>query len=99
MDDLISNLDLFDVSPSKGMYTWNNRRAGPGHITARLDRFLISTSFLPHLDKASSLILLWEGSNHRPISLLFQPQKNRSPISFKFNPLWMDRPDFLPSIS
>ena len=37
MDDLISDLDLFDVPPAKGMYTWNNRRVGFGHIVARLD--------------------------------------------------------------
>jgi exonuclease III len=98
MDDLISDLDLFDVPPSKGMYTWNNRRAGPGHIAARLDRFLISNSFLSHPDKASSLILPWAGSDHRPISLLFESQKNWGPIPFRFNPLWMDRPDFFSSI-
>jgi hypothetical protein len=99
MDDLISDMDLFDVPPSKGMYTWNNRRAGPGHIAARLDRFLISNSFLALPDKACSLILPWEGSDHRPISLMFEPQKNWGPIPFRFNPLWMDRPEFLPSIS
>jgi hypothetical protein len=61
MDDLISDLDLFDVPPTKGMYTWNNKRAGPGHIAARLDRFLISSSFLALPDKACSLILPWVG--------------------------------------
>jgi hypothetical protein len=35
MDDLILDLDLFDVPPSKGQYTWNNRRAGPSHIVTR----------------------------------------------------------------
>jgi hypothetical protein len=64
MDDLISYLDLFDVPPSKGLYTWNNRRVEPGHNAARLDQFLIRNSFLSHLDKACSLILLWVGSDH-----------------------------------
>jgi hypothetical protein len=99
MDDLISDLDLFYVPPTKGMYTWNNKRAGPGHIAARLDRFLIRSFFLALLDKSYSLILPWEGSDHRPIYLIFEPQKNWGPIPFKFNPLWMDRSEFLPSIS
>jgi exonuclease III len=99
MDDLISYLDLFDVPPAKGMYTWNNRRAGPGHIAARLDRFLISSSFLALPNKSCSLKLPWVGSDHRPISLMFKPQKNWGPIPFRFNPLWMDRSEFLPFIS
>jgi len=99
MDDLILDLDLFDVPPSKGLYTWNNRRAGPGHIAARLDWFLIRISFFSHLDKSFSLNLPWVGSYNQTISLLFEPHKNWGHIPFIFNPLWMDRPDFLPSIS
>jgi hypothetical protein len=32
--------DLLDIKPSTGKYTWSNKRVGPGHIAARLDRFL-----------------------------------------------------------
>jgi len=46
MDDLIYSLDLVDVPPSKGVYTWNDIRFGPGFIAARLDCFLINNSFL-----------------------------------------------------
>jgi hypothetical protein len=45
MEDLISSLDLFDVQPSKGKFTWNNRRAGPGHIEARLIVFSFTPPF------------------------------------------------------
>jgi hypothetical protein len=37
MDDLISSLDLIDVPPSKGIFTWNNRRVGPGFTAAKMD--------------------------------------------------------------
>jgi hypothetical protein len=37
MGDLISHLDLIDIQPSKGKFTWNNQRVGLGHIVARLD--------------------------------------------------------------
>jgi exonuclease III len=83
MDDLISDLDLFDVPPSKGLYTWNNRRAGPGHIATRLDHFLISNSFLAFPDTTSSTILLWAGSDHHPISLAFESQKKLGSYSFQ----------------
>ena len=41
VDEIILEWDLMDVKPSTRKYTWNNRRIGPGHIAARLDRFLV----------------------------------------------------------
>jgi hypothetical protein len=68
-------------------------------LLARLDRFLISSSFLALPESTSSMILPWVGSDHRPISLVFELQKNWGPIPFIFNPLWMDRLDFFPTVS
>jgi len=64
MEDLISTLDLFDVQPSKGNFTWNNIRVGPGHIEARLDHFLIHSSLLILHYDISSYIIMWASSNH-----------------------------------
>jgi hypothetical protein len=99
MEDLVSDLDLFDVKPSKGKYTWNNKRTGVGHIAARLDRFLIHNPllFLPLV--ITSQIIPWGISDHRPIALTLAKDENLGPIPFRFNPLWMDSPDFLPLIS
>ena len=41
VEDLMLEWDLEDITPDKGKYTWSNKRIGPGHIAARLDRFLI----------------------------------------------------------
>ena len=41
VDETILEWDLMDVKPSTKKYTWNNKRIGPGHIAARLDRFLV----------------------------------------------------------
>lgn len=41
VEDLIQEWDLLDIKPSKGLYTWSNKRTGPSHITARLDMFLL----------------------------------------------------------
>ena len=41
LEDIISEWDLEDIKPTKGKYTWNNKRIGPWHISARLDRFLV----------------------------------------------------------
>jgi exonuclease III len=72
LEDLISDLDLYDVPSSKGIYTWNNRRAGPDHIAARLDKFLISNELLALPNKPCSKNLPWVGSDHHPIRLTFE---------------------------
>jgi endonuclease/exonuclease/phosphatase family metal-dependent hydrolase len=39
MEYFMSTLDLIDINPSKGKFTWSNKRHGPSHIVARLDHF------------------------------------------------------------
>jgi hypothetical protein len=87
MDDLISSLDLIDVPPSKGIFTWNNRRVGLGFTAAKMDCFLINNSFLSLTDSFSSKIIPWANSDHRPISLLFEKTSNWGPSPFHFNPI------------
>ena len=38
----IAVLQLSDIKPSNGLYTWNNRRTGVDAISKHLDRFLVS---------------------------------------------------------
>ena len=45
VDDLILDWELTNVIPPKRKFTWTNKRLGPGHISARLDIFLIQDSF------------------------------------------------------
>jgi hypothetical protein len=80
MEDLMMILDLVDVQPNKGQFTWNNRRVGPGHIVARLDHFIISSSFFSRDEIISSSIIPWDSSDHRPISLSFVKEENMGPF-------------------
>ena len=82
--DNISSLNLIDVKPSSGIFTWNNKRSGIKAISERLDRFLVSYFWMDIRWSTSSKILDWRGSNHWPIRLsitLFKTSKNPS---FKF---------------
>ncbi|XP_059064720.1 uncharacterized protein LOC131044660 [Cryptomeria japonica] len=38
--NMIGSLNLIDVKPTNGVFTWNNRRCGGEAISERLDRFL-----------------------------------------------------------
>ena len=95
VEDLIQHWDLLDIKPVKGKYTWTNRRAGSGHIVARLDRFLIQISFLLLGLEISSSIIPSSVSNNKPICLEMKPLLNLWPIPFRFSPLWVQKSDFL----
>eukprot|EP00253_Pinus_taeda_P034834 PITA_34834 len=69
VEDIMISWDLEDIKPSAGKYTWSNKRLGPNHIVACLDRFLVQTSFLTSGLMASSKILPNCTSDHKPISL------------------------------
>ena len=94
VEDLIHHWDLLDIKPVKGKYTWVNRRAGSGHTAARLDHFLIQSSFLLLGLKISSFIIPSSVSNNKPIRLEMTPLLNLGPIPFRFSPLWVQQSDF-----
>jgi hypothetical protein len=95
VEDLISNWDLEDIKPTKGKYMWTSKRIGPGHIAARLDRFLVQSSFLILGLTPTSLILPHNVLDHKPILLEISCDKNHGPIPFRFSPTWPQDKDFL----
>lgn len=95
LEDLMAELDLTDVLLKNAKYTWSNKRCGASYIAARLNRFLVSSPFF-NLDYIfNSFTLPCASSDHKPIALSLSPPKNLSPIPFRFNPLWINSPDFL----
>jgi exonuclease III len=94
VEDLIMDWDLEDIKPARGKYTWTNKRMGPGHIAARLDRFLVQSSFLTLGLAASSKILPNYTSDHKPILLDLFSEANLGPIPFQFSPIWIHQEGF-----
>jgi hypothetical protein len=80
--------ELEDVKPAKGKYTWENKRVGPGHIAARLDRFLVQSSFILRGLTPSSSILPHNVSEHKSKMLEFSHDRNLRTIPFRFSPAW-----------
>eukprot|EP00253_Pinus_taeda_P025142 PITA_25142 len=78
VEDIMIGWDMEDIKPSSGKFTWSNKRLAPNHIVARLDRFLVQSSFLTCGLMASSKILPNLTSDHKPIILeLSQDEKIR----------------------
>eukprot|EP00253_Pinus_taeda_P006650 PITA_06650 len=95
VEDLLQDWDLLDIKPVSGMFTWSNKRIGPSHIAARLDRFLVHSSFLLLGLDACVHILPCSTSDHKPIKLTLHAHVDLGHIPFKFSPLWIKEPKFL----
>ena len=97
--DIMLGWDLIDIKPVKGKFTWTNKRLDPGHVAARLDRFLVHSSFLSLGLLASSKILPHCTSDHKPILLELALDHDLGPIPFRFSPLWIQQEDFMQVVS
>ena len=96
MENLIQLWDLVDFKPVKGGYTWTNNRTREHHISARLDRFLASSSIM--MDNRFSKVLPKLTSDHKPILLRIKEEEDLGPLPFRFNPLWVEREGFLETV-
>ena len=85
MEDLMADLDLLDIPLRNGKYTWSNKRTRIGHIMARLDIFMVSSTFLQRDLLPSSLALPSAVSDHKPLAQILSPPANLGPIPFRFN--------------
>lgn len=94
-EDLMQDWDLLDIKPSSGEYSWTNKRIGPSHIAARLDRFFIQSSYLLLRLEPRMHILACSTSDHKPIKLDLLAHLDLGPIPFRFNPLWVKEPNFM----
>lgn len=99
VENLIMDWDLEDIKPARGKYTWTNKRLGLGHIAARLDRFLVQSTFLTLGLAASSKILPNYTSDHKHILLDLSSENNLGPIPFQFSPFWIHQEGFQEIIS
>ena len=81
MENLMADLDLLDPPLKNGKYTWSNKTIDHGHIIARLERFMIRSSFLQKYMLPISIAPPSTKSYHKPISLSLFHSENMGPIS------------------
>jgi exonuclease III len=86
VEEIILDWELEDIKPTRGKYTWSNKRNGPGHIATRMDIFLVQISFLLLCLNAESKILPFSASDHKPISLEITKDSPLGLIPFRFSP-------------
>ena len=89
MEDLMADLDMLDIPLRNGKYTWSNKITVIGNILARLEIFLVSSTFLQKYLLPTSLALPSVVLDHKPIALILSPPANLGPIPFRFNLIWL----------
>lgn len=99
VEDIMLDWELEDINPIRGKYTQSNKRLGPGHIVACLEKFLLQSSFLTFGLSASYKILPNYVSGHKPILLELLLDKNLGPIPFRFSPIWIQQDGFQEIVS
>jgi hypothetical protein len=93
---IINTFELRDLNLNGGMYTWSNNQADP--TLERLDRVLISPEWealfpLTNLRKTPRFL-----SDHNPLILCSDQEKNRKTKQFFFETSWVKHPDFIPKV-
>ena len=61
---MIDNLNIIDLDPNDGCFTWNNKRGGTHQIACRLDRFLITEHIVLEGWNIESTIIPTFSSDH-----------------------------------
>lgn len=92
--DIFHEVDLVDILPTKLHLTWHNGRVGNDYIGRRLDMFLCSGSLIELLGRHRTWVSLEALSDHCLILLQFEMENPRTSVSFKFNHVWLQDPDF-----
>ena len=99
VEDIILDWELEDIKPSRGKFTWMNKRRAPSHIAARLDRFLVQSSFLTFDLMAASKIFPIYTLDHKPTLLELSMGKKLGPIPFRFSLIWIQQEGFMDVVS
>ena len=81
---------LIDMGFSGPCFTWQR-----GNLSQRLDRFLCNAKWYDFFASSNVLHLPLMGSDHRPILLVTEADRNRNgQRPFRFVSAWNDHPDF-----
>ena len=92
-NSVIAAHELIDVRMSGGKFTWSNNQENP--TLERLDRFLIAKEWDDTYPRVVVYKLPREVSDHNPLILTTEENKQVNKHSFSFELSWLKHPDFL----
>lgn len=91
--EVVNGLALVDIKPNKRWFTWSNNRRGGSLVKERLDRYLVSTSWIGKVPFLFTTVLRQASSNHDVIILEIMGRRLREgrvhpKLSFHFEECW-----------
>lgn len=95
---IIDNLNLIDLEPINGFFSWNNKLGGMHQIGCRLDCFLITQHTLLEGWNIESSIIPTTNSDHWMINLSIDLQTLPNNRPFRFEKFWLKHPNFMNNI-
>ena len=84
--------DLYDLQYSGDPLSWREQR-GDYLVRCRLDRAAANSNWAERFPTARSVYLTYEGSDHKPIASIFEPEKKRRRGVFRFDRRLRDNPE------
>jgi hypothetical protein len=96
--EFIDDNNLLDLETPNGIFTWNNKRGGSNQITSWLDRFIVYDNIETSIGDFMATILPSSGSDHWPISLLWQSTRGPTYRPFRFEKFLLSHPDFVETV-
>ncbi|XP_048613305.1 uncharacterized protein LOC125587171 [Brassica napus] len=84
--------DLYDLQYSGDPLSWRGQR-GDYLVRCRLDRAAANSNWAERFPTARSVYLTYEGSDHKPIASIFEPEKKRRRGVFRFDRRLRDNPE------
>lgn len=94
-NSLIEDLWLGDLGFKGQMYTWANNKAGSDRIVERLDRALANDQWTSIYPRAQCIHGIAVGLDHAPIFIRLDYSDRRGRKNFKFEDMWLEKPDCL----
>ena len=86
--------ELIESASSGAFFTWSNRRFTGGYLETRIDRTLITNSFLDLWDSVTSHVGMRNCSDHSPLLISCRTGQLALPRPFRFQNMWISHFSF-----
>ena len=94
MNYILNHLPCVELPFDGPQFTWRKKKAGPGNIFERLDRAIVSSSWLTCFPQAKLKHNIFTSSDHCQISLNYLPTNSNKSPPFRFEKMWCLRKDY-----
>lgn len=94
MNSVINSISYAELSHVGNRFTWRKKKSWIGDILERLDKVMVSTSWLEFFPSASVYNHVFTSSDHYQIMIKIDNVAHQKAPSFRFEKMWSLRTGF-----